>query len=636
VKLNRLGITITTLYIFSFQNCLIADTYTLSAEGKQVSFISAPELGYVIKLSSKNKSFMDITGSPFRDAVYACSIRKRDNSNIWIVENAVSANTNNDNITKLRKNSNIDYAAPMLTINSESVCVIPEVVVKFLPGTKNEQIQALCDSMDIASIKPMEFTIQEYLLEVPGSDAKAVFATVEKLKKLPLVEWAWPNTIIKPKPCAQITGSEVSPVIERPLDITEIDVNSQGVFPNDEYFPLQWYLHNTGQSGGTPGADIRAPEAWEITTGDPNVVIAICDFGIDPNHPDLISNLLPGYDFWDDDSEAYPSHDYWYEAHGTMCAGVVAAQGNNILGVTGVTWNCKLMPIRFDINGYRQMDEASIANAFRWAASQGADILSNSWNWGNNPTPIIQSAVEDITQVGGIGREGKGCVVFCSAGNKGSGLQYIEKYPQVVSVGSTDHNDNIWWYSNRGPELDIVAPSGGKSDDDWFATSGRDWLWTTDINGNPGYSLYHADYGLDPNIQDYTLQGGTSGACPIVAGIAALILSVEPNLISKEVQHFLEQSAKDLGDPGWDMFYGWGRVDARAALDMVLAKRADLNNNWNVDFEDLLILIESWGTDDPLADIAPASKRDGFVDEQDLELMMQYWQTEIPKMDLIK
>ena len=119
----------------------------------------------------------------------------------------------------------------------------------------------------------------------------------------------------------------------------------------------------------------------------------------------------------------------------------------------------------------------------------------------------------------------------------------------------------------------------------------------------------------------------------MAAGIAALVLSIEPDLNNQEVRHFLERSAKDLGDLGWDQYYGWGRADARAALDMVLAKRADLNNDWRVDLDDLVMLIEAWATDDVLADIAPATKRDGLVDDQDLELLMRYWEVEIPQMD---
>jgi hypothetical protein len=189
--------------------------------------------------------------------------------------------------------------------------------------------------------------------------------------------------------------------------------------------------------------------------------------------------------------------------------------------------------------------------------------------------------------------------------------------------------------------VDITAPSGGevvvgnlyrRQDLETHLRLSKHLLWTTDILGKAGLSGFHND----PDLLDYTEKmWGTSGAAPIVAGVAALILSVEPNLTNEEVRHFLERSAKDLGDPGRDDYYGWGRVDARAALDMVLAKRADLNNDWKVDEQDLAILNAAMGTKDRSADIAPAAKRDGVVDAKDLELLTRYLGTVIPELGLI-
>jgi hypothetical protein len=210
--------------------------------------------------------------------------------------------------------------------------------------------------------------------------------------------------------------------------------------------------------------------------------------------------------------------------------------------------------------------------------------------------------------------------------NSNTSVYYPARYPEVIAVGATDHKDLRWGYSNYGPELDIMAPGGPTPGS--ALVSG---IWTTDIAGSPGG---HWTIG-DPAITDYLIFGGTSASAPIVAGVAALILSVEPNLTNDEVQHFLERSTKDLGDPGRDDYYGWGRVDARAALDMVLAKRADLNNDWKVDEQDLTILKACKETNDLSADIAPAQRRDGVVDQQDLELLTQYLGTTIPELGLI-
>jgi len=414
------------------------------------------------------------------------------------------------------------------------------------------------------------------------------------------------------------------------------DANSPGagVIPNDEYFPMQWHLLNTGQSGGTPGADIRAPEAWEITTGDPNIVIDVVDVGVDTHHPDLVNNLVPGYDFWDDDDMPDPVMNDPMDTHGTTCAGLIAAEGNNSIGVTGVAYNCKIMPIRHGSETGGLITGEEEVTAFRWAAANGADVISCSWGVVN---PITHSGVKDVTKLGGIGREGKGCVVVFIARNQGSRIVPTASatYPEVITVGATDHNDVRYDYSNYGPELDIVAPSGCFSnlakcpECDSLKCRADVPFWTTDFSG----SLGHSTRNDDPNIVDYVQwECGTSMSGPVVAGVAALILSLEPNLTSDEVRHFLERSAKDLGAPGRDDYYGWGRVDARAALDMVLAKRADLNNDWKVDFRDFAVLAQCWKTDDLRGDIGPIPRPDGTVDVKDLALMGEYWLKEIPEL----
>jgi subtilisin family serine protease len=259
----------------------------------------------------------------------------------------------------------------------------------------------------------------------------------------------------------------------------------------------------------------------------------------------------------------------------------------------------------------------------RWSATQGGDVLSNSWGW-FEPVPFLQSAYVDVTKAGGIGRQGKGCVVVFGAGNQGGPIYFGDPagYPEVIAVGATDNRDERWAYSAYGPELDIVAPGGYG-----FEINS---IWTTDITGPAGASSDPEN--PFPEIQDYSLFNGTSSACPVVAGVAALILSLEPGLTSGQVRHFLERSAKDLGDPGRDDYYGWGRVDARAALDMVLAKRCDLNDDWRVDYRDFALLAQNWQKEDASADIAPATGRDGYVGLEDVVLMYQYWLYEIPEL----
>jgi len=586
--------------------CQTSDIYELLLDGEIVQFVPAQHRGYVVKTPRRNplirqKELRLMAESPtFPVPEDATSIGGTLWGNTWIVHGEKPSVQSKS----LHDVGNFTYMSPLFSVNGDTVAVIPEIVVCVEPGIEMDDVLSLCETLSLAAVKPMEFTTQEYLLEVLAPDADAVFAAVRELREIDWVAWAYPNTVSQLKLCGQ-------------------------VIPDDEYFPMQWHLYNTGQTAGTPGADINALEAWEITTGDPNIIIAIVDSGVDINHPDLIDNLASGYDFWEDDDTPEPSHEHFWDAHGTACAGLVAAKGNNAFGVTGVTWDCRIMPIRTsdpDARGISFETQAQIADAFRWAAVNGADILSNSWVWGESPTPIIHSAIVDITELNGMGRDGKGCLVLFAAGNQGGDLRYPKLYPEVITVGATDDNNMRYSYSNFGPRLDIVAPSG------FMKGTPPLPVWTTDIIGLPGLSS-NPVLALD-SLLDYAGFGGTSMACPIAAGVAALMLSVEPNLTNVEVRHFLERSAKDLGDPGWDEYYGWGRVDARAALDMILAKRADLDDDWCVNFDDLLILIELWGTDDPLADIAPATERDGVVDDQDLELMMRYYDVEIPKTEV--
>ena len=623
--------------LMSFPASSWGGVHSLTVAGERLEFVAQPERGYVIKLAEKTGGIHALAGFSALDAGDATPVGGLDRRGVWTVENEGPAGRNEDAIRSLRAGGRVGYAAPLFSSNGETVAIIPEIVVRVKPGIEMEEVGRLSKAAGCTIRKRMEFTEQEYLLEVLGPDAEAVFAAVEQLGRAVEVEWACPNTALRPKLPTPVLPADrgalpAASATARTLQITSAGEETErtGVFPNDEYFPMQWHLYNTGQSGGTPVADIRAPEAWEITTGDPNIVIAVLDTGVDSSHPDLVNNLVPGYDFYGNDDQPYPALDDIGHAHGTICAGLIAAQGNNFIGVSGVTWNCNLMPIRAYVWGNPgTTPQSDIATALRWAADCGADILSNSWG-DNIPLPIVHSAIEDITKPGGVGRNGKGCIMFFSSGNgSGSIRWYPPKYPEVIVVGATEHNDRRLDYSDYGPELDIVAPSGAVYNDKgqygWFGN-----IWSTDIVGSPGVN------NRDPNIIDYTdKMAGTSAACPIAAGVAALILSIEPALTNDEVRHFLERSAKDLGDPGRDDYYGWGRVDARAALDMVLAYRCDLNKDSKVDEQDLAILSAAIDTNDLSADIAPAAKRDGVVDEQDVKLLTRYLGTVIPEIGLI-
>ena len=577
--------------------------------GEEERYLPSPELGYVLKLQDdKLMATLSSGDNNLLKNMKARPVGGRDRSGLWIVEDGLQSSRNNSAISILSSQRHIQYIAPLFTSYSEKVAVIPEIVVKVKVNISAEQLGQVCLSFGCTINKQMEFTTQEYLLDVLGADADAVFFAVEEFNKIDWVEWAAPNIACQGRPAGDPVASNAP----------EASIIS-GFVPNDEYMPMQWHLHNTGQFGYTPDADINAVEAWEITAGDPNIVIAIFDGGVDMNHPDLVDNLVPGYDFFDDDDIPHPERNIYgiFHNHGTMCAGLAAAVGNNYVGVVGVAWNCKIMPIRIshtpspDNNDF--ITNADKATAFRWAANYGADILSNSWTGANQ---VVRSAIEDIIKPGGMGRDGKGCIVLAASGNEdGASVGQPAAFPEVIAVGATGEDGLRWDYSNYGPELDVMAPSG---EFHWTSQG----IMSTKISGSEGETISTYMEGCT----------GTSTATPIAAGVAALILSLEPDLTSDEVRHILLRSARDLGEPGEDDYYGWGRVDARAALEMVLAKRCDLNGDWQVDEQDMGLLNEYIANSDLTGDIAPATKRDAILDDNDIELMMQYMGTEIPEM----
>ncbi|MHC4533237.1 MAG: S8 family serine peptidase [Planctomycetota bacterium] len=617
------------------QTAITSDTeVVITIAGQEHRYQPRPDLGYVVKAENNDQGIASVYGdiSLFAE-IQIRPVGGRDRQGLWIIERRQSAAQNEVVIKTLGAQSQVQYVAPLFSCNGETEAIIPEIVIRVTSGTKSEELPELCRVLNLHIKRRMIFTEQEYLIDVIGTNAKAVFDALIELNRIEFVQWAAPNTVSQRKQPEPAVSLMHYPIMqEHSFDaIATSDISD--FIPNDEFFPSMWHLHNIGQFGGTLDADINAPEAWEITAGDPNIVVAVVDTGVDSNHPDLMNNLVPGYDFYENDDLPEPVVGNHRDAHGTACAGLIAAEGNNVIGVVGVAWKCKVMPVRDGTGSY--VSVADGAEGYRWAAANGADILSYSAGF-NNPKPILHSAIVDITKQGGIGRNGKGCVILACSYNDGASVRYPATYPEVIAVGATDCNDQRWHYSNYGPELEIVAPSGAGreiADDPDKWSNEKTMLLSTDIVGEPGFSS-HPSYKYGDEL-DYSFFSGTSASCPVAAGVAALILSVEPELTNEEVRHFLCRSVKDLGNPGRDDYYGWGRVDARAALDMVLAKRCDLNNDWCVNEEDESILLQAMNTNDLLADIAPAAKRDGIVDEQDLELMMQYWQIEIPEFGLV-
>jgi len=374
--------------------------------------------------------------------------------------------------------------------------------------------------------------------------------------------------------------------------------DNNAVFPNDPYFQYQVTLHNTGQAfnghTGTPNADIDAPEAWALTMGSEDIVIAVIDLGVTSNHPDLPNTRqlrLNGSNFGAGDPDD-PSP-LGNDNHGNACAGVIAATSNNGKGVAGIAPLCKIMPIRID---YSSSPE-DIADAIDFAVENGANIISNSWIYPSESNDVNSAIIRAIENA----IENNVLVIFAAGNNANHSLgeEYkgFVEYPAnrnlsgMLTVGASDRYDYQADYSPTDSCIDIVAPSHRAypfNPDYYNGIIGENLdMWTIDIPGDSGCNKWHSDQGdyfsvnsylpfseTGTEFKDYTGRfGGTSHSCPVVAGVAALVLSVNPNLTPQTVCNVLTNTAEKVGGYAYNNGrcdeMGYGRVNAKDAVWMV-------------------------------------------------------------------
>ncbi|MFC4064669.1 S8 family peptidase [Actinoplanes subglobosus] len=289
---------------------------------------------------------------------------------------------------------------------------------------------------------------------------------------------------------------------------------------DDTYREYQWDLDK-----------ISTPDAWEQSTGA-DVVVAVIDTGVDGDHPDLAGNVLTGYDAIDD-TEGGDSDG---NGHGTHVAGTVAAVAGNGEGIAGFAPDAKVLPVKvLDADGSGWSSDT--AEGIVWAVDNGAQVINMSLG-ASESTDAEEAAVAYAIE--------NGVTVVAAAGNEreeGSPVSYPAAYDGVIAVAATDSDDEVAEYSNQGDYVDVAAP-------------GSDIL-----------STYPAD--LTDDGSEYAELSGTSMAAPHVAAVAALLKGYSPDLGPDDIQNALERSAVDLGADGFDEDYGWGRIDAAAAIEAV-------------------------------------------------------------------
>lgn len=337
--------------------------------------------------------------------------------------------------------------------------------------------------------------------------------------------------------------------------------------PDDEYFHLQWHYQA-----------INLQDAWNITVGSDDIIVAVVDTGILSGHPDIQGRLVAGYDFIADpeaardgdgrDPDPEDEGDLFggpgrSTFHGTHVTGTIAAATNNGIGVAGVTWATKIMPLRaLGVGGGSTFD---VAESIRFAAGlpnvsgtlpdQPAHIinLSIASAAGAPPSSTESAAIEAAA--------GAGAIIIGAAGNQSSDLPtFPAAHPDVIAVSAVDIQLQLAPYSNRGSWIDLAAPGG---------------FTGTDINGDGFGDGVLSTGGSDPGGVvrfEYVFSQGTSMAVPHVSGVAALMLSVNPNLTAADVRDILQATARDLGPPGPDDSFGHGLLDAAAAVREALIR----------------------------------------------------------------
>lgn len=543
-------------------------------------------------------------------------------------------------VQRLKNRSEVDIVNPVY-LREGSLEAIPFDIfmVQFKPSITRDEIDALNKQhhVEVVSMSPASWNL--YTLRITAASDLSVLKMSQLYYESLPAEWSLPDF--------------VSPV----------NLSST---PNDPYFQYQYYLHNTGQTGGVTDADIDAPEAWDISLGSSSLTISVIDEGVasheeltlwtnadeftgdyngdgrpgvknvdddgdglidedsqgrQPGQPGYNNDLkddddengyiddLSGWDFFQTGDPVFPYGDNnpspdGNEAHGMACAGIVAGKQNNNLGISGIAPNCKIMAIKIFDAYMNATSDGNIARAIDYAWQNGAHILSNSWGYygpgADNPN-LVPAIVDAINRALNQGRGGKGSVVVFCSGNTANRTANPPDYGYVafpacvsgvLAVGATDKSNNIQWYSPRDAEMAVVAPSGNIME-----YLGYNYLklwgdfWSTDIAGQPGYNT--GDYGIgsptyyvhyiwdSPGGDSYppgnysAHHGGTSAACPQIAGVAALILSINSSLEGKlsnpQIQTIIKNSADDMGTSGYDQDFGYGRINTYQAVNLALA-----------------------------------------------------------------
>ena len=414
-----------------------------------------------------------------------------------------------------------------------------EVLVKFKPNISLADIKKIATKNNDVVEDQIE-TVKGLVVidDLDNADVKKVAEQYSQMSDL--VVYAEPNFEIKLDDPAESAS---------PKDLLSREVPGLNA-PNDPMFADQWALNNAGQNGGKQKADIGALQAWAKTTGSKKVVIAVLDTGVDYTHNDLVTNIwmrpdsLPAYKdddlgtindqygFNADDNQSDPMDD---NGHGTHCAGVIGAEGDNDEGIAGINWNVEIMPLKF-LGRSGSGTTKNAIESINYAVERkkaGVNIRVISASWGST---AYSKALEDAIRAAGE----QGILFVAAAGNDGTSNDKRPHYPSnydlpnVISVAALDRSDNLASFSNFGVKTVHIAAPGKDILSTWLKDSYRE-------------------------------ASGTSMATPQVAGVAGLILAAEPNITVEKLRERLLKSVDKLDSLSGKVESG-GRLNAAKAL----------------------------------------------------------------------
>ncbi|MBI4603078.1 MAG: S8 family serine peptidase, partial [Planctomycetes bacterium] len=418
-------------------------------------------------------------------------------------------------------------------IGTTQVVVTPSILCRFRSSVpRGAQLRTVASLPDVKVTQDgFGRMADSFKLTVTARGGLEVLEMANRLAERPEVEWAEPDMMVMgftpPLAPASVQGLPHG-----------LGGNAEGggtLAPNDPGFSNCWGILNTGQfTGAVVDVDMDGELAWDTTTGDPSVTVVVIDTGVEQNHPDI--NQRQGRDFTSDSGDGGPVNSF--DSHGTAVAGCVAARINNSLGTVGIAPSCRVASARTfistDAEGHWTTQLSWTVDALAWAETIGARVTNNS-NAYDTPSNAVTTKYAETRQ--------RGMIHFAANGNNAqNSIAYPASLPSVNGVAALDWNGSLAGFSNFGPGTDFAAP-------------GRQ-IYSTDRQGAAGYTA-----------EDYAFVYGTSFASPYTAGVAALVLSANPNLTGDEVESILSSTAQDLGSAGYDTTFGHGIPNAARAVE---------------------------------------------------------------------